>query len=170
MVPDWYPHLIRQHFLYSVGAIGVRVAEQMAVHVERDRGLGMTEATGDCHHVLWPFRSKSKSPARIGPPPSKTYALIRSPSFLPWVGPSSPTLVSLIESWTTLSLVGRHPPKFEVPRGVPSRRRFSRVPKFQANPTKPIRDKMTLFRAFRHPRPAFGTLLFRKRQTVAEHG
>jgi hypothetical protein len=29
-----------------------------------------------------PFRSKSKSPARIGPPPSKTYALIRSSSFL----------------------------------------------------------------------------------------
>src|SRR6476469_9450946 len=59
------------------------------------------------------FKSKSKFHPLIGPPPSKTYALIRSPLSLPWVGPPFPTLVSLIDSWTTWSLVDRSWPKFQ---------------------------------------------------------
>src|SRR5262245_1445301 len=115
-----------------------------------------------------PFRSKSKSPARIGPPPSKTYALIRSSSFLPWVGLPSP-------------LVGRHPAKFEIltcrpwqrgpcsPQGPsrrgPNRRRFSSAPIPRANLTITIRDNSKVlcktwqpyrlslrFRSFRHLR------------------
>src|SRR6476620_1607611 len=64
------------------------------------------DATAWLRTTIWrgprpAFKSKSKFHPLIGPP--KTYALIRSPSSLPWVGPPYPTLVSLIDSWTTLS-------------------------------------------------------------------